>query len=506
MKLLIMRNIFISLCILLPACGIQVEKNISTNREFDHFIVRDGDKLMDGDREFRFFGLAAPNIQQNESQLRTDMANRFPDEFEIRDLFSGIQCAGGLVTRTFSLSLYSPDDKGVPVYIPARRTYNEEAFQCLDRVIALAHQYNIRLIIPIIASQSFAGVRGVDEFSALDGKPQGSFWTDEEIKNDFKHLLSYLLDRKNTVNGIIYKNDPAILAWQLGNEFGSYAGDRKLNYDEWSSKILNWSLEMAGYIKSIDSHHLTMEAGGADRKAFLADSNIDIISEHLYEYWNKMGHKPWELGPIAHHSRIECKGKKPLIIDEFGLGNTENLKSLMDTICNSGISGGLMWSIRGHRRDGGWYYHNEGGTKVNSFHVPGFADGFNYDETRMLDILKTHAFKIRGIQSDEIEKPYPAPVLIVIDHGFTWRGSAGARYYTIERSESPSGPWKILATGLEDSAIQDVAIFESTPEASRPLVLYYDETRHRGITYYYRIKAANESGETDDSNVVMLSN
>ena len=107
---------------------------------FKHFITRSGDKLMEGDKEYRFFGLAAPNIQQNESQIREDRTNRFPDEFEIRDIYSGIQRTGGLATRTFSLSIYHPDDKGMPVYIPARRNYNEEAFQCLYRVIALAHE------------------------------------------------------------------------------------------------------------------------------------------------------------------------------------------------------------------------------------------------------------------------------------------------------------------------------------------------------------------------------
>ena len=361
----------------IEGCVERVEKEASPAKEFRYFVVRKADKLLDGDHEFRFFGLAAPNMQQNESQLRTDMANRFPDEFEIRDLF------GGLVTRTFTLSISTPADSGLPVYVSARRTYNEEAYRCLDRIIALASEYDIRLIIPFIASQSFRGIRGVDEFSALSGKPKGSFWTDEEVKADFKHLLGYILNRKNTVDGKLYKNDPAILAWQLGNEFGSYEGDRKLNYDEWSPKILQWSIEMAAYFKAIDPNHLAMEAGGDDRKAFLADATIDVISDHLYEYWKRMGNQPWELGPIAHESREECKGKKALVVDEFGLGSTENLTSLMDTICNSGISGGLLWSIRSHGRDGGWYYHNEGGTKVNSFHVPGYADGFHYDETRM---------------------------------------------------------------------------------------------------------------------------
>ncbi len=174
----------------------------------------------------------------------------------------------------------------------------------------------------------------------------------------------------------------------------------------------------------------------------------------------------------------------------------------MDTICNAGISGGLLWSIRSHRRDGGWYYHNEGGTKVNSFHVPGFADGFHYDEIRVLDLLKSRAFRIRGIPPAEIEKPYPVPVLIVKDQGFTWRGSAGARYYTIERSESASGPWKILITGLNDSVVEDVAQYEPSPEAAEAPILYRDETRNRGVTYYYRIKAVNEAGETGYSSAV----
>ncbi|NTW25860.1 MAG: cellulase family glycosylhydrolase [Lentimicrobium sp.] len=471
---------------------------------FKNIITAKADKLMDGDQEFRFMGLAAPNIQQNESQIRADRTNRFPDEFEIRDILGGIQRIGGLATRTFSLSVYSPDDKEMPVYISARRTYNEEAFQCLDRVIALSHEYNVRLIIPFIASQSFGGIRGVDEFSTLSGKPKGSFWTDEEVKADFRHFLDFMLNRKNTVNGILYKNDPAILCWQLGNEFGSYPGDRGLSYDEWSPKILAWSLEMAAYIKKVDPNHLIMEAGGADRSALMTDPNIDIISDHLYEYWNRMGGRPWELSPIAKASREECKGKKPLMVDEFGLGSTENLRELMKTIREEGISGGLMWSIRGHRRDGGWYYHNEGGTPVNSFHVPGFSAGFVYEETRLLDLLRTEAFLIRGLDPEPVAAPSPAPVLMQKGEGFTWRGSTGAAGYTIERAENPAGPWKVLAIGLEDSVIADVTSFEHSPPASEPLTLYYDETAISGKTFLYRIKGDNIAGSSAYSTVLKI--
>ncbi len=467
-------------------------------------ITRKGDQLFEGDKPFRFMGMAAPNIQANENQVQVDRTNRFPDEYEISDILDGIRRTGGRATRTFSLSVYHPDDNGMPVYFSGHRQYNEEAFQCLDRVIALAHKYDVRLIIPFIASQSFPSVRGVDEFSALAGKPKGSFWTDAEQKADFKHFLDFILNRKNTVNGIIYKDDPAILAWQLGNEFGSYPGDRGLKYDEWSPKIQEWCVEMAAYIKKIDPNHLVMEAGGVDREAMIANPNIDVISDHLYEYWNKMSGKPWRLAPIALESYNQCKGRKPLIVDEFGLGTTENIRELMKTIRETGIVGGLMWSIRSHRRDGGWYYHNEGGTPVNSFHVPGFSAGFTYDEVRLLELLRKEAYLIRGIPAPEVEKPAPAPVLFVKKDGFTWRGSTGASFYTIERAQSPKGPWKVLTTGLEDSVLSEVAKFEASPEASEPLTLFADEWAEPGETWYYRIKGVNVAGDSGWSEILKV--
>ena len=478
-------------------------KRVDTDNKWP-IIIRKNDQLFEGDRPFRFMGLAAPNIQANENQVRADRTNRFPDEFEIRDILDGIRREGGRATRTFALSVYHPDDKGMPVYFSGHRQYNEEAFKCLDRIIAFGHEYDVRIIIPFIASQSFASVRGVDEFSALAGKPKGSFWTDSEQKADFRHFLDFILNRKNTVNGILYKDDPAVLAWQLGNEFGSYPGDRGLKYDEWSPKILEWCIEMAAYIKKVDPNHLVMEAGGADRSKLIADPNIDIISDHLYEYWNRLSGKPTDLTAIAKASEQECKGKKPLIVDEFGLGSTENLRELMKTIRENNIVGGLMWSIRSHRRDGGWYYHNEGGTPVNSFHVPGFSAGYMYDEIRLLDLLRKEAYLIRGIPTPEIEKPAPVPVLFLRKEGFTWRGSTGAAYYIIERSETEDGHWKVIATGLEDSVLQEVAKFESSPAASEPLTLFTDESAESGKVYYYRIKAANIAGETGYSAVVKV--
>lgn len=469
-------------------------------------IVRRGDQLFEGAKPFRFFGLAAPNIQANENQLLPDYSNRFPDEFELRDILSGLQRVGGRATRTFSLSVFHPDDKGVPAHFSARRVYNEDAFRCLDRLVSLCPEYDVRLIIPFIASQSFGNVRGVDEFAKLSGKPGAAFWTDPEVKEDFKHFLTTLLNRKNTLTGVLYKDDPAILAWQLGNEFGSYAGDRKLNAKEYEGVILTWSLEMAKFLKEQDPNHLVMEAGGCDREELIKSPYVDVMSDHLYEYWNKQAGRPWELGPLAAQSWQQCQGRKVLMIDEFGLGTVENQRELMRVIReDTKIAGGLLWSIRAHRRDGGWYYHWEYGTDVHSFHVPGFSGaGFLYEETRMLDLLRKEAYAIRGLPLPPIAKPAPAPVLFRQGDGFTWRGSMGASSYVIERAAAATGPWTVIARDLEDSVISNVKEWEVSPAASFPVVLYYDENAPAGTTAYYRIKGVNLAGETDYSPVLTV--
>ncbi len=467
-------------------------------------ITRTGDALFEGDRPFRFLGLDAPDLLMNESQIRPDRTNRFPDEFEIRDALDGLRRVGARATRTFTLSVFSSDDKGIPVHITGRRIYNEDAFRAMDLVLALAHEYDIRLIIPLIASQTFERIRGIDEFSALAGRPGGDFFTDEVVKSDYRDLVQTVLNRRNTVSGILYKDDPAVLAWQFGNEFNVYAPDRKLDPAQLTRRITPWMLEMAAYIKSIDRHHLVMDAGGADRAALLADPNIDMISEHLYEYWNRLTGGPAELAPLAAAARQQCKGRKVLIVDEFGLGATENLRSLMREIVDDGISGGLMWSIRSHRRDGGWYYHNEGGTLVNSFHVPGFADGTSFEETRVLDLLRREAFRIRMVSPTPLSVPSPPPVLIRLEGGFTWRGSAGASSYTLERADKPEGPWSTLAEGVQDSVVADVANFEGTPRASLPFVLYWDESAQPQTRYFYRLKAVNPAGDSGYSNILAV--
>jgi endo-1,4-beta-mannosidase len=59
---------------------------------------------------------------------------------------------------------------------------------------------------------------GIETFAAYYGVSGNSFYTDRTTINAFKAVVSYVVQRTNTVNGIQYKNDPIIMSWETGNE------------------------------------------------------------------------------------------------------------------------------------------------------------------------------------------------------------------------------------------------------------------------------------------------
>jgi hypothetical protein len=71
----------------------------------------------------------------------------------------------------------------------------------------------------------------------------------------------------------------------------------------------------------------------------------------------------------------------------------------------------------------------------------------------------------------------------------SWRGSAGASGYDIERAPQAAGPWTTVATNVCDADV-----------AYRPL--FSDTTARAGDTWFYRVAARNASGASPPSNVV----
>jgi hypothetical protein len=223
-------------------------------------------------------------------------------------------------------------------YVHVRRPgeFNEQGFRALDKVIEVARRKGIRVIIPFVDQAKWWG--GIGEYAA----------------EDFKTTIRYLLTRKNTFTGVEYRDEPAIFGWETGNEIDATP---------------TWTREIAAYIKQLDRNHLVVDGKslrGVPTES-LDDPNVDVITTHHY---------PWgdDHDYVKPHALV--KGKKAYFVGEFGFVEIPHIARAIQAVIDDGIPGALLWSLRMHRREGGFYWHMEVGTGRNiykAFHWPGLG-------------------------------------------------------------------------------------------------------------------------------------
>ncbi|UII76465.1 hypothetical protein LV716_01375 [Flagellimonas sp. HMM57] len=447
---------------------------------FKNFVKVDGNKLMDGSKEYRFISFNVPTLNYQEDEMGYTETNPYalPNEYEMRDVFATIKEMGGQVIRIYTIPVKNTGfPKSAPTYVEAPGKFNEAAFRVTDKMLQLANEYNVRIIFSLLNNRQWMG--GRPNYAAFRGKTAEEFWTDPQLIMDFKETLNFVINRKNTYTGIKYKDDKAILCWETGNELTS---------------PIDWTVNITRYIKSLDKNHLIMDGWYSDdldnpwvREASLNEWSIDMVSSHHYER-NAMDIKK----NIQKNIDI-INGRKPYLVGEFGFVSTSGVESTLDfVIKNKSVCGALIWSLRHHRKDGGFYWHSEplGAGVFKAYHWPGFNSGNAYDEYNLLKMYRSKAFEIQQIKKPKITAP-EAPELLPIKNAYSisWRGSMGATGYNIYRSNSVNGTWEMVGYNISDA---DVPYFP----------LFHDETAKLGQSYYYRVSAINESGSSEKSNIV----
>jgi hypothetical protein len=439
------------------------------------FITVRGDQLREGDKPFRFISFNLPNLQLIEDNLPFTETNswRLPDEFEIRDGLMAVRQMGGTVVRTYVLSVVRTNDPpGTPRHVLGPGQFDEEAFRELDLVLKIANEQGVRLIIPLVDNWKWQGGRA--EYAGFRGKDRDDFWTDRQLIEDFKQTIHFLVRRTNTLTGVRYCDDKAILCWETGNELSSPP---------------DWTREIAAYIKSLDHNHLVMDGFGSSRlrPESLTMPEVDIVTTHHYPG----GRKPISFAEIIRKNWEMARGKKPYVVGEFGFVSTAQMQDAMKTIMDTGMSGGLLWSLRFRDRDGGFYWHSEpsGGNQYKAFHWPGSIAGAAYDEINLMALVRSNAFAIRGLKPTPIPVPAPPKLFPITDAAaISWQGSVDAQSYIVERAPAKEGTWTVAGKGIDESQVQ-----------YRPL--FCDESAPKG-EWYYRVRAVNESGVSEPSNVV----
>lgn len=438
------------------------------------FIYASGDTLMDENGPLRFVSFNIPCLHYNEDNLPFTETNpwRLPDEFEIRDALEAVRQMGGQVVRVYTLSVRKPgEDPAIPRHVLGPGRFYEPAFAALDKVMQIAGEKGIRVIIPFVDNWIWWGGRA--EYAAFRGKDKDAFWTDPQIIDDFKQTVNFLINRRNTCTGILYKDDPALLAWETGNEL---------------TCPHSWTAEIAAYIKSLDHNHLLIDGFHTERlrDESLTDPHIDIVTTHHYA-----SDPQATLKQILDNSR-KARGKKPYFVGEFGFLPTADVREILDAVIENNLSGALIWSLRYRSRDGGFYWHSEphGGDLYKACHWPGFASGSAYDETALMALMRQKAYQIHSMTPPALPVP-AAPTLLPIDDpaAISWQGSAGTEHYTLLRADRIDGPWSPVAAEISDAWCQ-----------YRPLAA--DTSAASGQSYFYRVTAHNAAGDSSPSNIV----
>jgi hypothetical protein len=363
----------------------------------------------------------------------------------------------------------------IPCHVKKPGEFNEEAFRALDKVLEVANKEGVRVIIPLVDNWKWWG--GAEQYAEYRGKPGEAFWSDPEIISDFKKTVNYVLNRRNSYTGTLYKDDKAVLAWETGNELYSPC---------------SWSREIAAYIKSLDANHLVCDGfyiGNKDlQPEALDDPNIDIVSSHHYPGPNK---GPAEMVDEIRKYRQQTAGKKVYIVGEFGFIPVAGVERLLNTVISQGLSGAMIWSLRYHNRDGGFYWHSEpaSASVYNPYHYPGFPSGEAWSEIATLRLMRAKAFEISGLPEPVLQSPASPRLLPITSVAeISWQGSVGASSYDVERATNSIGPWTLVGVDVDDTWVR-----------YRPL--FSDAHAEPGSTYYYRVRAKSSAGSSAPSNV-----
>lgn len=154
----------------------------------------------------------------------------------------------------------------------------------------------------------------------------------------YRDYVRQLIHRKNTVNGRIYREDPAIMTWELANEPRPCADDSTMARDV--PIFCDWVDSTARFIHEQDENHLVCTGsegvwGSLEKpEVFVAAHKtpaIDYVTVHMWlKNWGWL--KAAELGAdfevaaakardhVEMHTALATNTlKKPLVLEEFGL-------------------------------------------------------------------------------------------------------------------------------------------------------------------------------------------
>jgi len=246
--------------------------------------------------------------------------------------------------------------------------YDEEGLKALDFLLSEASKYGIRVILSFVDNWKYPG--GVDQMidwsetapereipipgSLLAGgdynqdnleqdvknyivERHSLFYTDEGTREIYRDYVRTLVNRVNVFNGRTYRDDPAILAWNLINEPRCETWLIK----DCERKLQDWIESESAFVKSLDPNHLVTvgeegfwsadspneyanptwwaKAMGQNFRLNHMPDSIDFATIHIWpDTWSRPEASFQKSWILEHMEEAEEILGKPLLLEEFG--------------------------------------------------------------------------------------------------------------------------------------------------------------------------------------------
>lgn len=247
--------------------------------------------------------------------------------------------------------------------------WNESEFVFLDQILAEAARHNLRVQLclanwwrdtgGVTQYLRWAGINGADDDNSpfgINNEKAMQFYTNETARRLYRQHLEKIATRRNSVTGVLYRDDPAIFGYELMNEAQCLTG-------RWEERRA-WIREMSEYLKSLDLDHLIAPGdwgyrSAAERREWLNDHalpSIDYCDVHNYprDDTDSFVDSPNALGEfIANRVAAAYSIKKPVVFGEFGM-STDGYKGFsqldwyrayFDHTAREGAGGAMFWII-----------------------------------------------------------------------------------------------------------------------------------------------------------------
>ena len=404
-----------------------------------------------------------------------------------------IQAVAGKVLRTYTLGF------GPSYHVTAPNSFNEDAWVAFDHALDAARTHGIKIMVPLLNNNFDAKQYGsYAQLAGFRGKSADKFYTDAELRQDVKDIITYMLGRRNSVNGIKYGDDDTFLAIELGNELGGWTE---------APPPADWTIEMAGHIKKLAPNMLVadgslpgLDLAGRVPRNVLQSSSIDIITNHYYNGKD-------DVDRVLADAKYVKSFQKVFLLGEIGFDSNviNDILKISATAYNqnssasNAASGVFVWSLRYHSSDGGFYSHAESQKGVFSYITtptsPSASSGLKVGDSKMLENIYRFSLQIQ----ENVTLPLPAPCLpasgiVYSPRALRWVGSPFAASYQIKRAMSNS-------TNVGDASTVAVGVLDTQQFGS---VLYDDSKAEKDIEYYYFILPVAGDGRINHENPLRI--